>query len=354
MVDGFQVASGHIRGEIPANSVLHRDDDATLLSTSVTTATIHVSADRISLDFRPPLRFVVHARRLGFLVEDVHWRSATLRFGGNVSVVAERVPAWLAFDLATQRVHDTLVTMITAMFAGSAFVRRGYDPFHDAQLEENVRALMARISAGGPSTATPPMPVLRGAGLSVTLTDAVVQRRDDAVLRLRPGTQARIDAQLRGDPTRGGLVGLVGARVSLNPPLEIESGDNTIALSGFHVRSESCGPTIRVQPEDLRFLRTSAGVATVGVLGGLFGLLVALREGGGRSPDAMVHGAATGLGVVDSLVARQLSEQFTAAAALALEQIRPRLKEAAPLVDWDALLCDSVGRPALVRPVSRH
>ncbi len=354
MFEGLQVAAGRVGFEIAAHTTLHRDADATLVTTARTLATIRVAPDHVAVGFQPPLRFVVHSPPFGALVEDVVWHRAIYRFGGGVTVETERVPAWLAFDLATTRVRSTLERTIGELFAGSAFARPGYDPFRDPDVVQNVQSLQSRFSGGGSSMSAVPMPRLVSATVSVAVTQGVVQRRDDAVIRLAPGTRVVVDAVLSGGPTETRLVTISEARVRLDPPLQIESGANLIGLNGFAVLSGTCGPTIRVEPHDLRIERASRGASTLVLVGALFGLVAGLRAGGGSEIQGVMEGAAHGAAVLDAIVAGQLSRQFTAAAVIALEQARPRLKEAAPLVDWDALWCDRSGRPVLDRPLSRQ
>lgn len=350
MDDPYQLGSGQIRFEIAGGKVLHRDDDATLVTTATTQATIGVANDRVSIRFSPGLRFIVHARSMGWMIEDVQWYAASYRFGGGVTVETERVAAWFAFDLATRKVHDTLVQLITDMFAGSVFARGDYDPFRDGELAAHVQALQAKLSGGTTSGPPLPTPILRGAGITVTLPSGMQQQQGDAVLRVRPGTRATVDAELAGGPTEGKLVSIRRAWVRLDPPVEIESGGNTLELRGFSAGLEACRPVIRVERDDLRIAKPSGGAAVAMLLFGALGALDGYAHGG---PEGSLQGAGVGFKAVDGLAAGMVAEKFTAAAILALEQMRPELKRSVPLVDWDSLLCDAGGRPAMARPLSR-
>ncbi len=331
--------------------VLHRDADATLVTTARTHARIDVANDRVSLSFAPALRFVVHSGSIGWLVEDVLWHSATYRFGGRVDIRTERVPAWFAFDFATSKVHDTLVKMIADMFAGSVFSNASYDPFRDNELAAHVQALQAKLSGASASSASLPAPILRGAGITVTLPNAQQHQQGDAVIRVHRGTRATIDAELAGGPTEGSLVSVRRAHVRLEPPVEIESGGNTLVLRSFSVGLEACRPVVRITPDDLTVTKPSGGAAVAMLLFGALGALDGYSRGGGA--EGSLQGLGAGFRAVDSLAAGMVADRFTAAAVLALQQMRPELKRSVPLVDWDSMLCDAAGRPALARPVGR-
>jgi len=349
MLEAVRPHAAHVGFEIPGPQVIHRDPDATLVAPGVTTATVSLHSDSVSLTFEPALLFVIHAGRLGFMVEDVRWRAANYRFGGTASARLERVPAWLAFDLASATVRQRIEQLITDMFAGTPFAERGYDPFRDEAIATHLEQLRARMG-GSAGASTPSVPVgVRTAGASVMLLDGLVHREEGATIRIRAGARVRVSVWLRPPVDVQRLVAIDRARIDIQPAIELEVGEEVIGLSGFSMKVEACGPSIRVEPTDVNFVRYGRASTTFAALGALIGMLSELSTS--SSAQDLVRGATLGPMALHSVTAGVLSRRLTLAAGLALERVRPRLKDAVPLVDWDALLCTPTGRPVLSGPL---
>lgn len=348
-MQSLRVETGHVDYEIAGPSVLRRGPDVTLVSTERTRANLSLGAGFVRLSFQPALLFVVHRSGLGPIVEDVRWWGVDYRFGGSASAHLERVPAWFAFDLGTGLVRESIEPMIAALFHGTPFAGTGYQPFGDDDLLAHIGQIRQRLT-GSSELGAPGVPLsVAGAGIVAFVEEGLVHQHEDATIRIHPRTQVRVDAALRPGLAAGRLFGIDRARFSLHPAVEIERRGETVALSGFALEVQSCGPTVRVDPSDVKFLRHGTASTTAVLFGAMIGVLAALGSHG--SADTLAGGASIGLRGAETVAAGILSHDLTLAAGLMLEEVRPRLKKSAPLVDWDAMFCTTNGQPALGRPL---
>lgn len=324
---------------------LRRSAESTLVSERSTRVSVSASKNALDVTFGPPLRFVLHPQGigpLGHLVEDVHWHGVRYAFrhpgrpATRVDARLARVPAWFAFDFASREVEAKLEATIAELLADLAFARPNYDPTTDPALADNFRALAAKFSRG--EQRLPPAE-LAGFGGRVQLRVGFRRVDRDTRVELQSGTRITVDVDTR-DGGSDSMVVVEAATLDFEPPLFATSAKDTFKISSARLWVTKDGPVVEIleaRPQTIPGIYAFAQVA-----GAAVGALRGRPQAGANVGVNLAHGFVTG--GIGLLATRAVVE--------ALERLRPQLKERAPLIDWDALLRNRGGRPAMPRPVS--